>query len=161
MFHGHLDYFQKPPFGGRPKLTQNRETMALRMLTTVGFIVFYHVRGPAWIKIHWISIWLRVRSHMTSHYRWGFVTTLHGFGSVFGRPLDTFFWALTISWSRLLACVWSGPKLRYRGRVLFGYFFLFAPTSHRILMKRVISARCLADPDHACCHIPHIFPKLK
>ena len=26
-----------------------------------------------------------------------------------GRPLNTFFWALTISWSRLLACVQSGP----------------------------------------------------
>jgi hypothetical protein len=33
MFHGHLDYFQKPPFGGT--LIQNMETMALRPLTTV------------------------------------------------------------------------------------------------------------------------------
>ena len=31
------------------------------------------------------------------------MTTLHDFGGVLGRPLDTFFWALTISWSRLLA----------------------------------------------------------
>ena len=73
------------------------------------FILFYHVWGPAWIKIHWNSIWLRARSHMTSHYTWGSVTTLHDFGGVLGRPLDTFFWALTISWSRLLARVWSGP----------------------------------------------------
>ena len=29
---------------------------------------------------------------------------------VLGRPLDTFFWALTIPWSRLLDHVWSGPK---------------------------------------------------
>ena len=35
----------------------------------------------------------------------GFVTTLHDFGGVLGRPLNTFFWALTISWSRLLARV--------------------------------------------------------
>ena len=46
---------------------------------------------------------------MTSHCTWGSVTTLHDIGGALGRPLDTFFWALTISWSRLLACVWSGP----------------------------------------------------
>ena len=50
------------------------------------------------------------RSHMTPHYTWGSVTTLHEFGGVLGQPLDTFFWALKISWSRLLVCVWSGPK---------------------------------------------------
>jgi hypothetical protein len=39
------------------------------------------------------------------------MTTQHDFGGVLGRrPLDTFFGALTISWSRLLARVWSGPK---------------------------------------------------
>ena len=47
---------------------------------------------------------------MTSHYTWGYVTTLHDFGGVLGRPLDAFNWALAISRSRLLACVWSGPK---------------------------------------------------
>ena len=92
-------------------LTQNRETMALRRLTTVGFTLFYHVWGPAWIEIHWNSIWLRVRSHMTSQYIWGHVTTLHDFGGVLGRTLDAFFWALTISWSWLLSRVWSGPEL--------------------------------------------------
>ena len=73
------------------------------------FILFNHVRGPAWIDIHWNSIWLRARSHVTSHYTWGFVTTLHDFGGVLGWPSDTFFWALKISWSRLLAHVWSDP----------------------------------------------------
>ena len=92
-------------------LTQNRETMALRRLTTVGFTLFYHVWGPAWIEIHWNSIWLRARSHMTSHYTWGSVTTLHDFGGVLGRPLGNFFWTLTISWSQLLARVRSGPNV--------------------------------------------------
>jgi hypothetical protein len=64
-------------------------------------ILFYHVWGHAWIQIHWNSIWLRARSHMISHYTWGSVTTLHDFGGVFGWPLDTFFWALTISWLQL------------------------------------------------------------
>jgi hypothetical protein len=44
-------------------------------------------------------------------------TTLEGpwFRKVcLGRPLDTFFWALTISWSRLLARVWSGPKGHFK-----------------------------------------------
>ena len=47
---------------------------------------------------------------MTSHYTWGSVITLHDFGGVLERPLGPFFWALTISWSRLLARVWSGPN---------------------------------------------------
>ena len=92
-------------------LTQNHwETMPLRMLTTADLFFFYQVWGSAWIEIHWISIWLRTWSHMTSHYTWGSVTTLNGFGGGLGRPLDTFFWALTISWSRFLAHVWSIPK---------------------------------------------------
>ena len=33
MIHGHSDYCQKPPLGGR--LNTNRETMALRTLTTI------------------------------------------------------------------------------------------------------------------------------
>ena len=109
MFHGHLDYFQKPPLGGRSntKLGDHGTPNAHNRW----FILFYHVWGPAWIEIHWNSIWLRARSHMTSHYTWGSVTTLHDFGGVLGRPLDTFVWALTISWSRLLARVWSGPKI--------------------------------------------------
>ena len=73
------------------------------------FILFYHVWGPAWIQIPCNSIWLRAWSHMASHYNWGSVITLHDIGGVLGRPLDTLFWALTISWSRLLARVWSGP----------------------------------------------------
>ena len=53
---------------------------------------------------------------MTSHYTWWSVTALHDFGGVLGRPSDTFFWALTMSWSRPLAHVWSGPKLTYHQR---------------------------------------------
>jgi hypothetical protein len=94
-------------------LTQNRETMALWMLTTIGLLCFYHVWGPKWIEILWNSIWLRAQLHVTSNYSWGFVMTLHDFGGVLGQLLNTFFWALTISWSRLLARVWSGPNWEY------------------------------------------------
>ena len=73
------------------------------------FILFYLVWGPAWKEYHCNSIWLKNQSHMASRYTWGSVTTLQDFGGVLGRPLDTFFWALTISSSRLLARVWSGP----------------------------------------------------
>ena len=38
MFHGHLDYFQNHLL--KVNLTQNRETMALRMLTTVDLFYF-------------------------------------------------------------------------------------------------------------------------
>ena len=110
MFHGHLDYFQKPPLGGR-RNTKPGDHDTLNVHNR-WFIQFYHVwGGPACIDIHQKSIWLRARSHMTSHYTWGSVTTLHDFRGVLGRPWDTFFWTLTISWSRLLALVWSGLKL--------------------------------------------------
>jgi hypothetical protein len=65
-------------------LTQNWETMAPWNLTTNDLLYFYHV-------IHWISIWLRAQSHMTSHYTWGHVTTLYDFGGVLGWPLDISF----------------------------------------------------------------------
>ncbi len=80
---------QKPPLASKPNTkpgdhgTPNAHNFS--------FILFYHVWGPAWIEIYWNSIWLRARSHMTSHYTWGSVTTLHDFGGVLGRPLDTFF----------------------------------------------------------------------
>jgi hypothetical protein len=43
-FYCYLDYLQKPSLGGIVGLTQNRETMALRMLTTVD--LFYFMQGP-------------------------------------------------------------------------------------------------------------------
>ena len=104
MFHAHLDCFQKPPFGGRPHTKpEDHGTLNAHIRW---FILFYHGRGLTWIEIRWNSSRLRIRSHMTSHYPWGSVTIVHDFGGVLGRPLDTFFWALTISWSRLLSsCV--------------------------------------------------------
>jgi len=102
-FHGHLNFFQKPPLGGRTNTkpwdhgTPNTHNH--------WFILFYHAWGPAWIDIRWNSIWLRVQSHMPSHYTWGSMITLHAFGGVLGQPWDTLFWALIVSWSRLLACV--------------------------------------------------------
>ena len=108
MFHGHLDCFQKQPLGGRPntKLGDHGTLNAHNCWV----ILYYHVWGPAWIVIFWNKIWLRAPSHMVSHYTWGSVITLHDCGGVLGRPLDTFFWALTISWSRPVARVWSGPN---------------------------------------------------
>ena len=87
-------------------LTQNRETMAVWALTTVGLFYFI-MHKDLHNRCSLNSIWLRAQSHMASHYTWGSVTTLHDVGGVLGRPLDTFFWALPISWLRFLACVWS------------------------------------------------------
>ena len=118
ILHGRLDYFQNPRFGGQPntKLGDHGTPSAHNRW----FILFYHVWGPAWIDIHWNSVWLKVRSHMASHYTWGSVTTLHDFGGVLGWPLDILFWALTILWSQLLAHVWSGSETltiwAFRGR---------------------------------------------
>ena len=113
MFHGHLDRFQKPPLGGKPNT--KRGDRGAPNAHHHWFIQYYHVWGPAWIAIHWHSIRLRVRSHMTSHYTWRSLITLHDFGGVLEQPLDRFFWALTISWSRLLGRVWSGPWTEWSG----------------------------------------------
>ena len=107
MFHGHSDYSQLPPLGGRPN-TKPRDH-GTPNAHNHWFILFNHEWGPAWIEIQWNSLRLRARSHMTSHYTRRYMTTLHDFGGVLGRPLDTFLWHPTISWSRLLARVWSGP----------------------------------------------------
>jgi hypothetical protein len=103
--------FWKPPLGGMPNTKPS--THGTPNTHNHWFILLNHVWSPAWIECHWNSIRLRAWSHMTSHYAWGFVTTLHEFGGVLGRPFDTFFWALTITWSRNLACVWSGPCMGY------------------------------------------------
>jgi hypothetical protein len=73
-------------------LIQNWETMALRTFATIGLFYFIMCEGPAWMKIHWNSIWLRARIHVTSHYTWGSVTIVHDVGGDSGRPSDTFFW---------------------------------------------------------------------
>ena len=105
--------FNKPPLEDRP-YTKSRDHGTPNAHNRC-FILFYHVWGLAWMEIHWNGIWLRAWSHMTPHYyTWEPVTTLHDFGGVLGWLLDTFFWALTISWSRLLARVWSGPKIDVR-----------------------------------------------
>jgi hypothetical protein len=54
------------------------------------FILLYHVWGPAWIKIHCNSIWLKAWSHITSHYTWGSVTTLHDFTECLGMAFGHF-----------------------------------------------------------------------
>ena len=108
MFHGHLDYFQKPPLGGRP----TRKPGDHRTLSTHNrwFVLFYHVWGPAWIQIHWNSIWLRARSHTASHYTRRYVTTLLDCGGVLGHPLALSFGLSQYHGHILLARVWSGPN---------------------------------------------------
>jgi hypothetical protein len=60
-----LGLFSKPSLGGRP----NTKPVDHGTLNAHHrwFILFYHGWEPAWIKTHWNSIWLRARSHMTSH----------------------------------------------------------------------------------------------
>ena len=88
-------------------LTRNHETTALWTLTTVGLFYFIMCDDPHELKFIGIAfgwgpghIWL----HTSLESPW-----LHNFGGVLGQPLDTFFWALSILWSQLLARVWSDP----------------------------------------------------
>ena len=88
MFHGHSNYFQKATLGRRPMTKPwDHDTPNVH---NHWFILIYQVRGHAWINIHWNSIWLRARSHMTSHYTLGSVTTLHDFGGVLGTAFGHF-----------------------------------------------------------------------
>ena len=89
-------------------LSQNRVTMALRNLTTIDSLRFIMCEDPM-NRTRWNSISLRAQSYMTSHYTLGPWPHCMLLGCVSGQPLDTFFWALTNSWSQLLARVWSGP----------------------------------------------------
>jgi hypothetical protein len=84
--------------------------MAFQNLTTVDLLSFITYENLAWIEIHWYSICWGPQSHMTSHYTWGPMTMLHDYGSVLGQRLGTPCGLSEISWSRLLACVRSGPK---------------------------------------------------
>ena len=111
MFNSHLDYFRKLPLGSRPN-TKLRDHHTLHAHNR-WIIQFYRVWRPAWININSNNIWLRAWSHMASHDTWGFVTTPDNFVGVLGRPMDTFYWARTISWSWLLACVWSDANTRH------------------------------------------------
>jgi hypothetical protein len=77
MSCGQLEYFQKPPLGGRPNTKLwDHDSPGNRWS-----ILFYHLWGPLWIEIHWNSIWLRARDHATWLWRvcWDVLWT-HSFG---------------------------------------------------------------------------------
>ena len=101
MFHGHLDYFQNRLL--KVGLTQSRETMALRTLTTIDLFYFImcedpHEQTSIEIAVDWgsgriqydFTLHFRVRDHTTRCWRvcWDGLWTLsfglsqlHGHGS--------------------------------------------------------------------------------
>ena len=94
-FHGHLDYFQNPPLGGR--FNAKPGDHGTPKVHNRWFILFYHVWGPAWIEFFEIA------------FGWGpghtWLRTTFGWGPV------PHYMILEVSWeSRLLGRVWSGPK---------------------------------------------------
>jgi hypothetical protein len=99
MFHGHLDYFQEPPLGGR--LNTKPGDHGTPNTHNHFFILFYQVWGPSWIKkfIELAFGW-GLGHVLTSHYTWRPVTVIHDFGGVLGRPLDTFFRARAFGLSK-------------------------------------------------------------
>ena len=68
MFHDHLDYFQKPPLGGRPNTKPGDH--GTPNTHNCWCIILYHVWGSTWIEIHWAFGW--GPSHIWLH------TTLEG-----------------------------------------------------------------------------------
>ena len=67
MFHGHLDYFQKPLLVGRTN-TRPGGDHGTPDAHNRRFILFYHTWGLTWTNIHWNSIWLRAWSPMASKF---------------------------------------------------------------------------------------------
>ena len=75
------------------------------------YYVLIMFEDPAWIEIPWNMIEDLVTYDFTLHLRacdhtpwfWKCLETTFGH----------FFWALIVSWSRVLTRVWSGPKPRY------------------------------------------------
>ena len=74
MFHGHLDYFQKPLPGGRPntKPWDHGTPNALNRW----FILFYHVWGSTWIDIHWMNLLYLMRLHESRNSSAPFETSM-------------------------------------------------------------------------------------
>jgi hypothetical protein len=108
MLHGHLDYFQKSPLRGRPNIKLGDH--GTPNVNIHCFILFDHVWRPSWIEIHQNSIWKRaghIRLHTTLEDPWPHYMVWE---VSWDGLLNTFFWTLIMSWSRLLACVWSGPN---------------------------------------------------
>ena len=90
-------------------LTWNWEIVALQILTSIGLFCFIMCEDPREQKFIAIAfgwgpgqIWL----HTTLEDPWPHCMILE---VCLGQRLHTFLWALTISWSQLLARVWSGP----------------------------------------------------
>ena len=132
MFHGHLDCFQEPPLESRPNTklgdhgTPNTHNRWL--------VIFYHVWGPTWIKIHSNSIWLRTRSWITSRYTWESLTYM-----ILEVCWDGL-WTLSFGLSQfhghdswLLAHVWSGLSIIMRGSLIFILIFLARREWPRVL----------------------------
>jgi hypothetical protein len=104
MSHGHLDYFQKSPLGGRPD-TKPMGDHGTPHAHNRWFILLYHVWGPS---LKWHLVEGPVTYDFTLH-SWS-MTTLHDFQGVLDGLWSLSFRLSQFQRSWLLAHVWSGPK---------------------------------------------------
>jgi hypothetical protein len=91
-------------------LTQNWETLALQILTIID--VFYFILCKDLHENYWMRDWSHMTGHATIEDPWPHYMIL----KVSWDGLWTLSFGLTISWLRLLACVWSGPKFTHNDR---------------------------------------------
>ena len=88
------------------------------------FILFYHVWALCMSSTHWNNMWFKGRSHLTSQYPWGPVTTLHDFGSVLGTAFGHFSFGLSqfrFAVTALGSCVKLPFRLVWGGRTSWYY----------------------------------------
>ena len=74
MFHAHLDWFPKPPLGGRPNTKPRCKNCGGRPWhSECSQLLIYSILSCVRTRmnnsfIQWYSIWLRAPPHMTSHF---------------------------------------------------------------------------------------------
>jgi hypothetical protein len=131
-------------------LTQNWETKALWMLTTVDLFYFYHVWGPVWIEIHWNSIWSRARSHMNFTLR----LKIHDHTTWFRRCVGMAFGRLLLGSHNLVvtalsSCVKWPQVFRHYDSLLLSHACLFWGTVFATL-------KCSAKEIHDLARGPNL-----
>jgi hypothetical protein len=124
MFHGYLDCFQIPNLGGRPNTT-------LGSHSTLNAHNYWIILFLSWVRTRMNRKFIDIAFGLGSGHIW-LHTTLEGpwphytILEVCWDGLWTlFFWALTISWWRPLARVWSGPQRVTLSVHLYIYIYIY------------------------------------
>ena len=140
MFHGRLDYFQEPFLGG--KLDTKPGDHGSPKSHNHGFIVFYHVWGPAWIEnslkqhlvedivINDFTLHLRICAHTA--WFWRCVGTAFGHFLLGSQNFRVTALGSCVKWPLV---AWGNTQLTYHIRVV--------PASDSWHLRKYIHRGCM------------------